>query len=200
MVDRPQASLVPTFATHYYRADREPFLNLSDLSEAEAARVIAGLDARRRDGHQRVFGRRYMELRRLTEARLRELFVAAGGIAERSAPHYFVLGASAWYRGLSPDTREVRVELSQLPAGAAGFTYPDSFTAMGFAPRFGLPYEARPYHERVYRLHELAEVVAEHGMPADETGADYDGYQHRPFEKYIEIQLWSDTPLELLAD
>ncbi len=34
---------VPSFVTHYYRADRRPFLNLSDLTESEAATVVAEL-------------------------------------------------------------------------------------------------------------------------------------------------------------
>jgi hypothetical protein len=25
--------------------------------------------------------------------------------------------------------------------------------------------------------------------------AIYDGYQNRPFEKYLEVQLWSDSPV-----
>ena len=193
---RDSEARIPTFATHYYLADREPFLSLSDLPVDEATAVMAELHARRRNGYQRVFGRRYMELRQLTEARLRELFVEAGGAPDRRAPHYFVLGTSAWYRALAPDTREVRIELTELPTGAASFTYPDSFTAMAFAPRFGLPYEARPYHERVYRMHELSDVLAEFGLPADAPDASYAGYQHRPFERYIEIQCWAEPPLD----
>jgi hypothetical protein len=186
---------IPTFATHYYRSDRAPFLNLSDLSERDASSVIADLKARPGAAHKRVFGRRYMELRRLTEARLHEMFVAAGGMPGRTAPHYFVLGTSAWYRALSPGMQEVRLELAQFPDAVTSFTYPDSFTAMAYAARFGLPYEPRPYHERVFRMRELGAVVERYGLPADEPEANYDGYQLRPFEKYIEIQLWSDAPL-----
>src|SRR6478735_2807956 len=111
----PRMHAIPSFATHYYLAGRAPFLNLSDLSDDAVDAVMSELETLRDDGLRRVFGRRYMELRRLTEARLRELFVEAGGAPERRAPHYFVLGSSDWYRALFPDTREVRVELAQLP-------------------------------------------------------------------------------------
>jgi hypothetical protein len=185
---------VPTFATHYYLADREPFLNLSDLDPVEAESVIARLEGLRAHGFQRVFGRRYMELRRVTEARLRELFRAAGGTPNRVAPHYFVLGESAWYRGLHPDMREVRVPLDQFPHDATSFTYPDSFTSMALGPRFGLPYDAQPYHERVFRLNELDDVIERFGLPSGEPDEPYEGYQHRPFEMYVEIQLWTDLP------
>jgi hypothetical protein len=30
----------------------------------------------------------------------------------------------------------------------------------------------------------------------DDTDDPYEGYERRPFEKYVEIQLWSDTPIE----
>lgn len=190
---------IPSFATHYHRADREPFLNLSDLPDGAVPSVLAGLEASRGADSRRVFGRRYMELRRLTERRMRELFVATGGAPQRLAPHYFVLGTSEWYRGLAPGMREVRVDLARLPAESTSFTYPDSFTAMGFATRFGLPYEARPYHERVFRMDELQGVVDRFGLPADDIDPVYDGYAHRPFEKYVEIQLWSDAPLDLIG-
>jgi hypothetical protein len=191
----------PAFVTHYHLPDKAPFLNLSELREPELSEVLEDLEGRRRSSQlQRIFGRRYMELRRLTEARLHELFVQAGGKPERRAPHYFVLGASSWYRGLALGTQEVVVALSTLPFEVTSFTYPDSFTAMGFLPRYGLPYEARPHHQRVFRMDQLLAVIERYGLPADEAEPTYDGYQDRPFEKYLEVQLWSDQPIRELLD
>jgi hypothetical protein len=100
------------------------------------------------------------------------------------------------HEGLAPDTRAITVSLSDLPSELTSFTYPDSFTAMGLLPRFGLPYEARPYHEHVYRMEQLPAIVDRYGLPrTGDTVPDYDGYHQRPFEKYIEIQLWSDDPI-----
>ena len=88
--------MVPEVVTHYYLAGRKPFLSLSELADAELDAVLADLSMLRDGGRQhRPFGPRYMHLRRLTEARLRELFIAAGGQPERTAPHYFVLGELA---------------------------------------------------------------------------------------------------------
>ena len=191
---------VPDFVTHYHVADRRPFLNLSDLGAPEIEQVLADLQQRRSTGHQRVFGRRYMELRRMTEHKLRTLFVESGGSPARRAPHYFVLGSSMWFEGLSPNTRAVVLPLSELPSDVTSVTYPDSFTAMALGPRFGLPYEARPYHERAIRLEELEDVISEHGLPRDEQPLDYTGYAHRAFESYVEVQLWSDEPLRKYLD
>ncbi|MGH3728660.1 MAG: hypothetical protein ACRDTU_07880 [Micromonosporaceae bacterium] len=188
---------VPDVVTHYHLADKPPFLSLSELSGAELEAVLRDLRRRRTDsGLRRVFGSRYMDLRRLTESRLKDLFELAGGTPERATPHYFVLGVSRWFRGLSPDAQEITVPLAELPDDATSFTYPDSFTSMGYGPRFGVPYEPRPYHGKVFRLRELANVVAKYGIPQDAPEPDYEGYHRRDFETYIEIQLWSDAPLE----
>jgi hypothetical protein len=186
---------VPGHVTHYAVAGRAPFLNLSDLPEDALDSVLGELARERAEGaSSRVFGRRYMELRRLTEEKLRQRFIARGGHPERSAPHYFVLGASRWYRGLARDMDEVILEMAALPHDQTTFTYPDSFASMGLGTELGLHHEPRPYHGRVFRLDELADLVERFGMPADEPGA-YDGYQVHPFEKYIEVQLWSDAPI-----
>jgi hypothetical protein len=142
-----------------------------------------------------------MALRRLTETKLRQLFIERGRSPERSSPHYFVLGSSSWYRGLSQETREVIVPLSDLPPDQTSVTYPDSFTAMGYLPDFGLPYDRRPYHERAFFLNELPELIDGYGLPSGAALDSYAGYQLRPFEQYIEVQLWSDEPVrQLLAD
>jgi len=195
------ATAIPTFVTHYHLADKRPFLNLSDLSQSELADVMQDLEWRRgASGLKRVFGPRYMHLRRLTEARLYELFLQAGGMPERKAPHYFVFGSSEWHRGLAPDTRGVVLPVVDLPAEVTSFTYPDSFTAMAFGPQFGLPLQPRPYHNHVFRLPQLKEVVAQHGLPADGAGEGYEGYAHGPFEKYIEVQVWADEPIRSILD
>ena len=79
------ATEIPTFVTHYHLTDKPPFLNLSDLADPELSVVIQELQQRRASsGLKRVFGPSYMPLRRLTETRLYDLFVRAGGTPERS--------------------------------------------------------------------------------------------------------------------
>jgi hypothetical protein len=71
---------IPDLVTHYYIAGRAPFLNLSDLAEERLDAVILDLERERaRGASARVFGRRYMELRRRTEEKLRSLFIEVGG-------------------------------------------------------------------------------------------------------------------------
>ncbi len=183
---------IPGFVTHYHLADRRPFLNLSDLGGPELERVRGELQALRGHGHKRPFGRKYVEFRKLTEGRLRDLFAKAGGKPARQAPHYFVLGRCEWFRRLAPGTQEVVLSLDELPSSVTSFTYSDSFEAMGFGERFGLPRsEVQPYHDRVYRMEDLESVIREYGMP----GAEDDKFWNEEVERYVEVQLWSDGPV-----
>jgi hypothetical protein len=188
---------LPEFVTHYYLAGRRPFLSLSELSDAELAEVLADLRALRQAGKQhRPFGPRYIDLRRRTEARMRELFAAAGGNPERPAPHYFVLGDSPWFAGLAKNMNRVQLPLSALPPRQTSITYPDSLTAMELGTEFGLSQQPRPYHGRVFLLSDLRGLVAQFEVP---DPSSWDG-QHEtwttwPADAYIEVQLWSDEPI-----
>jgi hypothetical protein len=187
---------LPTFVTHYYLAGRRPFLSLSDLGDTELAVVLAGLRALRQAGKQhRPFGPRYMELRRHTETRLRELFVAAGGEPERPTPHYFVLGGSPWYEGLAEDMQRIELPLSALQPGQTSITYPDSFTAMQAKTASRPDQQSRPYHERVFLLGELPGLVERFGIPDPSWGGQYQAWTTWPAEAYIEVQLWTDEPI-----
>ncbi len=191
----PHTHEIPSEVRHYHRRARQPFLNLSDLDGVELDEVIAALAEERSAGdNERVFGRRYMDLRRRTEVVMRERFVARGGQPLRESPHYFVLGSSPWFEGSAADIDAIVLPLAALPEAHTSFTYPDSFTAMGLLPDYGLAYEPKPYHGEVFRLSELDSVVAEYGLPID-PGDAYEGYANRPFELYVEVQLWSDEPV-----
>lgn len=188
--------MVPKVVTHYHLRDRRPFLNLSDVPEGSLADVLAGLERDRpTTGNRRTFGRRYIELRSLTEARLRELFEARGGRPERRSPHYFVLGRSAWFEGLAAEMDRVELPLASLPEAQTTITYPDSFVSMGFGPSFGVPHTPQPHHGKVFLLSELRGLVERYGLPDDRPDDDYPTYVERPVDRFIEVQLWTDDPL-----
>jgi hypothetical protein len=183
------------YITHYYPAEDPPFRNLSDAPEEDIPAILDALAARRLSGSKRVFGRRYVQFRRLTEEKMRRLFVQTGGRPVRKAPHYFILGKSDWFANLYANTRNVRLSLKQLDPDTTSFTYPDSVVSMRLGPAFGLPVDpVRPYHEKVFRLSELDSVVSEYGLPNDapEEGDAYADYHLKEFERYIEVQVWDD--------
>lgn len=171
------------FATHYYRADREPFQSLSDVADSDVEKVLVGLTTASR----REFGPRYLALRRATEAKARELFAVAGGRPARHHPHYFVLGESPWFAGLYDNPREVRVPLDQLPLHATSFTWVDSITALGLGRGLGVPQPSEPRKRGLYRLDQLD--LTEAHEPPTRSPTDYDGHQKQLLDHYVEIQL-----------
>ena len=71
--------MIPDFVTHYYLPDRTPFRSLSELEEPLLTELMRELIAQRHQGrHHRLFGRTYMDMRRIVEARLYRKFVEAG--------------------------------------------------------------------------------------------------------------------------
>lgn len=189
---------LPSNITHYFSRSDSPFLNLSDLGEDEADIVIKNLARRRSENlsYKRVFGKVYMDFRRRTEAKLRKIFENNGGQPERQAPHYFLLGECEWFADLYPDTKGITLDWRSLPREIASFTYPDSAVSMRLGSDYGLPTDPfEPYHERVFFLDELEGTVAEYGLPDGSADANYEGYHKRKFEKYIEVQVWSDAPV-----
>ncbi len=203
MRQEPFATKVPEFATHYYDARRRPFQNLSDLDERELDIVLRDLNqtSRADTAYKRSFGPKYMDMRRRTEARLRKLFESRGGVIERQSPHYFCLGDCRWFAGLYPDTRAIRISLNDLPPLSTSVTYPDSFVSMSLSREFGIPQESRPYHERVFLLSEIPAIADRWGLPDPSLEIEYDGYHKRPFEIFVEVQVWSDEPVsKYLAD
>lgn len=177
------------FVTHYHRADRPPFANLSEVATAEVDQVLASLTT----GSRRRFGPQYLPLRRATETRARELFLAVGGRPIRTAPHYFVLGESQWFAGLYDEPREIRLRLSDLPAEATSFTWTDSITALGLGAELGVPRPREPWQGGLHLLDELDPQRVREAVAAPDR--DYVGYQHRLMAYYVEIQLWSDEPV-----
>ena len=198
-VTRPEAAPtpIPTHATHYFDAARGPFRNLSDLDEDTLDGVLLELrrECERSAAYRRIYGSRYMELRRATEDRMRRDFESRGGRPERTSPHYFVLGDSPWFEGLYPICEAIRLDLADLPELETSVTYPDSFVSMNSGPELGLPHPKRPYHGRVFTLSELPGLVEKWGLPRDDSTRSDEDYHKGPFEKYVEIQLWSDAPV-----
>lgn len=189
---------VPKHITHYYSLTDRPFQNLSELDPEALSQTLANLRRRKAENQafKRVFGSAYMDFRRKTETKLRHLFEARGGRPKRRSPHYFVLGECDWFAGLYPDPGAVTLDWRTLPQESTSFTYPDSFISMRFGPEFGLPDEPpQPYHEKVFFLDELSDVVAKYGLPNGNAEDDYTDYHTRKFEKYVEIQLWTDDPV-----
>ena len=181
---------IPKFITHYHLADRQPFLTLSELEAGKDNDIFKSLQGRHKcdPSYKRRYGRDYIDMRQKIEDTLRHLFIARGGKPTKEYPLYFVLGQSNWFKGLIDEHREIRIDLDSLSPTTTSFTFPDSYVA--------LSRNEKPYHGKVFLLHELESVVDKYGVPSDDASLDYQGYWKGDFEKYIEFQIWEDSVVQ----
>lgn len=111
------------------------------------------------------------------------------------------MGECAWFSELCPGPETVTLDWRSLPKEALSVTYPDSFVSMRFGPDFGVPADPLElYYERVFFMDELADMVAEHGLPDGNPDDAYKGYHTRRIDKYIEVQVWTDDSLARFLD
>jgi len=173
---------IPDFLSHYYDAERGPFLSLSDLALDEAQQILARL----RQQAQTFASQRTADclaIRRDLEEQVRQKFMAKGGLPQRHCPHYLILGSCPWLKGWYRDGREIRIPLAAVDPAVVSFTYGDTFPAM----RFG---DGKPYRKQVYTVTELPDVLREFGLPQEWNSLG----QYGP-DRYIEAQVWADEPV-----
>lgn len=182
--------IIPDYITHYYLADRQPFLSLSELDiEKDNSVFVELLNRHQTDpSYRRRYGKNYLDIRKTIEDNLRSHFVKRGGKPTKKYPVYFVLGESIWFKCLNQKHSEIKIPIKGLNPATVSFTYPDSYVAFTS--------KTKPYHGKVFLLTELESVIAKYGLPADDTSANYDSYWTRDFEKYIEFQVWEDEIIQ----
>src|SRR5215831_12984968 len=80
--------MIPSFLTHYYEAERGPFKNICDLSEAELDRLIsAELDANTAF-NRFALGKDFFKIRRAADDLLIEKYIAKFGRRPGRRPFY----------------------------------------------------------------------------------------------------------------
>jgi len=178
--------IVPDFLTHYYEHSAGPFSNLSMLPPEQAEQILEEI---RRNGNRFASQRSsdYLKKRLALEDKIRKLFEEKGGQPKLKRPHYFILGTCSWLKGWYVDGQEVQIKLTSIPESCVSFTYGDSFPAMNVQ-------DGKTYRGQVYAVSELEEVVKRYGLP-QEWNPDGSGGP----ERYIEAQVWDDTPLKSLV-
>ena len=183
--------IVPGVVTHYHRPFSRPLLSLTALPEGEVGEVLKRL-AEHEPLPYRLEQPGYLPQRRGIEARMRAQLLRKGGRAEREHPHYFVLGEFSLWE--ADGSRKLQLPLSELPPACVSFTLTDSFFNYRSHNLRGVAIPPRPYHGELFTTDELPGQVERYGLPGDAWRTD----PARRFEVYIEVQLWSDAPLDRL--
>lgn len=174
--------MIPDYLCHYYECSRGPFRNLSDLHLDEAETILADI-RQRGEGFASQRKPDYLTVRRELEDYIRARFIVKGGQPVRTHPHYMILGSCDWLKSWYKQGCELRIPLNQFDSKHVSFTYGDMFPAMRYA-------DGKPYRRQVYILAELPDLIQSYGLPQEWNA---DGAQGP--DRYIEAQIWNDSPL-----
>ncbi|MBN1267400.1 MAG: hypothetical protein JXA25_18050 [Anaerolineales bacterium] len=162
---------MPTYLTHYYNLDNEPFRSLSALPEQEALRIMAELADDTPFGERFRDPAQYLKNRKATEQWVREGFSAKGGNPQDPYPNPMVLGSSKWMEKAAPDPKkhgEIRIPLSLFTEDDISFTYPDSMISHWFGLEKPPEYYLPCLHGIIFTLPEILQLVKEKGRPEED--------------------------------
>lgn len=170
---------------HYYDKSIGPFMNLSDIPMDEAKRILNEVKQNRPNSQCAGRHAEYMETRLYYEGLVRNLFIQKGGIVTRTVPHYMVVEHSPWLYTWYENSAYIKIPIEEFDLRTLSFTYGDSH------PTFSLRVtDGKEYRKKVYMYDEILEIIKKYGLPQDWNN---DG-KFGP-ERYIEVQVWSDNPI-----
>lgn len=172
------------FITHYYKEGSIPFRTLSELSEADAIRIMNSLV-----DDTPLFARfkepiEYLRKRKQTESWLRNEFTNKGGQPIESYPLYAVLGTSTWIEKNSQKSlRKIEIELSEFTELDISFTFPDSMVSYWLSNEKPEIYYDEKYHGKVFTLSEITSLLNSKQFPELTLPEDV--------APYFEAQIWN---------
>lgn len=167
---------------HYYDGSRAPFLNLSELPQREAEMLLEKIKRINPASQAAKRHSAYMEDRLYYEAVMREKFAELGGIIDRSAPHYMVVGECEWLSGWFENSTFIKIPITEFNLRKVSFTYGDSHPT--FSPRVN---DGLEYRKQLYDYNGILDLIERYGMPQENKYGNV---------KYIEAQIWSDETVE----
>ena len=187
--------------THYYHENDRPFQTLSSLSDEAALNVISSFQERTGAVYQRFSNPvEYLRQRRVTENWIRDEFIQKGGQPIVKYPQYFVVDRAAWIEdGYNGKSKTVQLSISTFHPDRISFTYPDSMISYWLKDRhFGAAspddlsvFYHPEYHGKVFRLHEINDIIKQFGIPERQWQTDLD----RKYDIFIEAQVWENIEL-----
>lgn len=171
---------------HYYDRRSGPFVNLSDLPLEEAKSVLNTIKTARPCSQCAQRHDKYVEYRRNCEAILRREFEKKSGLIQRPAPYYLVVEHSPWLSTWFEECGVVKIPIEEFDLRTLSFTYGDSMPT--FSPAIQ---DGKEYRHKLYTYPEILDVIARYGLPQSWN----DDGKNGP-ERYIEVQVWSDEPVD----
>ena len=170
---------------HYYERKQGPFRTLSDLSNEEAIKAHAIIDAENSVYAKRNQDGQYIFQRRIVEERAYSMFIRKGGKPQRKHPYYMILEheelieCKKWFN----NSAFVQISIKEFDKNTISFTYGDSF------PTFKPIFDEQPEYN-LYLYNEIFDVISKRGMPPPRN-------ENMSWlePSYIEAQIWSEETI-----
>jgi len=170
---------------HYFDRTVGPFVNLSDVPEEEAKKILEKIKQSKPQTQCAKRDDQYIKFRHNCENIIRTEFIKKGGIVQRTAPHYLVVEHSPWLSTWFENGDFVKIPMEEFDLRTLSFTYGDSMPT--FSPRVN---DGKEYRKQLYTYEEILPIIAKYGLPQDWN----DDGRFGP-ERYIEVHVWSDETI-----
>jgi hypothetical protein len=182
-------SSLSNFLTHYFEAEKGPFLNICDLSDVQIESIIAAEKDAETPFNRFALGPDFFKLRRRADELLTEKYTEKFGIKPKTRPYFAVLGEFDRTMGMYRNGRSIRIDVSLLASEDLTFIYPDHFHLVWSK---GLckpepPYCYQPFHDLLFTYPELPEAMKTYNLAARIEEAKRRGFWTC---SYIEAHIW----------
>ncbi|RKM55925.1 hypothetical protein D6853_09340 [Butyrivibrio sp. X503] len=171
---------------HYYDKRSGPFRSLTALPKEEACSVLERIKKERPYSFASHRDMDYIVKRCNCEAIVREKAKEKGIIMDIASPHYMVVEACPWLNTWFEEPGEIAISIKDFDTAKVSFTYGDSMPT--FSPRVN---DGKEYRKKVYTYEEILAVVEKYGMPQE-----WNANGEKGPERYIEAQVWTNSPIE----
>lgn len=175
------------FLYHYYDEELGPFMNLSELSNHEAAQILSHIKKTKPTAQSAQRDSEYMFRRRMYEDIIKKEFLKKGGNVKRAVPHYMVVEYCPWLSSWFENSAFIRIPIEEFDVKTISFTYGDSHPTFSPWPRDD---DWKEYRRQLYTYDEILKLIEKYGLPQDWNSEG----KYGP-ERYIEAHIWSDETI-----
>ncbi len=171
---------------HYYDKRTGPCKRMTVLSDDESKALLDKIRNERPDSMCAKRDDSYIDKRKSCEAKLKDAFIAKGGLVEIDSPYYFVVEHSPWLYSWYEQPDYIKIPVGEIDLRYVSFTYGDSM------PTFAVQ-DGKEYRRQVYTYDEILKLIDKYGLPQNWN----DDGAHGP-ERYIEVHIWKKDLMEMI--
>jgi hypothetical protein len=186
--------MTPDYIVHYYLPDKQPFLNLSELSDNERTPIVNELNRNSEEGKmKRAFPYWYFSQRKEAEENLLKAFIKLGGKPERNSPHYFCLGESIGMEfTYNQNFKKITTPINQLNCQVM-FSIGDTLWTFAQSQNPNQKWKNKWYQGKLYTFKETCEIIKKINLDLKSKDSLN---SNQVF--HIEALIWSDSEIKKL--